>query len=432
MSANLTIRQAQMVLPDRVVTGDLVIENGIIVEVAPRAARPVGEEIHADGLVLLPGLIDGQVHLGEPETETFLTGTRAAAAGGFTSILEMPRYTNGSDGLSTLLERRELAQTSAIVHYGMYVLGTPDNIDKIHPSDGTCGVVIHPSNIGMLELGEKQLEDCLMRARVPVHFVAVDPKRLQERHLLYPLTRNLADHHKIYDPRTASDALAVAIAVALSHGIPLHVLQVSSEEELHLLARHENPLISCSVSLFHLLFNDQTAASQCGDRAHTVPPIRSERHQHALLTGVLDGQVQCLTSGHCPTALERKSAPYPDSEPGIPSIEWCLPLCLDLVNQGKMSLLDIQRLWCIGPSKWHNIKRKGRLEVGYDGDIVLVDLKASKTIHPQTTFTKCGWSPWEGKTVDGSVVLTAVLGQPVYRDGDVCNIAAGKALHYAT
>ena len=432
MSANLTIRQAQMVLPDRIVTGDLVIENGIIVEVAPRATRPVGEEIQAEGLVLLPGLIDGHVHLGEPQTETFLTGSRAAAAGGVTSILEMPRFNSSSDGFSTLTERRTLAQNSALVNYGMYVLGTPENIDKINPSDGTCGVVIHPSKIGMLEFGEKQLEDCLMRARVPVHFVPQDPKRLQERHLLYPLTRNLADHHKIYDPRTAADALAVAIAVALSRGIPLHVLQVSSEEELHLLSRHISPLITSSVSLSHVLFNDQTAATQCGDRAHTVPPIRSERHQHALLNGILNGPINCLTSGHCPTSLERKSVPYPDSEPGIPSIEWSLPLCLDLVNEGKMTLQDIQRLWCTGPSERHKIMRKGRLEVGYDGDVVLVDLNASQTIHPQTTFTKCGWSPWEGKTLKGSVILTAVLGQTVFREGEVFNISAGKALHYAT
>lgn len=432
MSANLTIRQAQMVLPNRIATGDIVIENGIIVEVAALSKRHVGEVIDGSGLTLFPGLIDGQVQFGEPESETFQTGTRAAAAGGVTSILEMPRYDASVDSVESLQGRRALAATSAHVHYGMYFTATQDNISSVGPSDGTCGAVVHPKTVGVFEHGEKALDAIFRQARVPLHFVAEDPVRLHERHLLYPTPSNIEDHPRIHDPRTAADATATAAALAISHGIQLHFLQVSSEEEIEFLTRNANHSLRASASLYHLLMNAEDTYPRIGDLAHTVPPIRSARHQHALKKAIGDGTIQSLTSGHCPNSIESKDLSYPNSVPGMPGVEWSLSLCLDQVHKGAMSLSDISRLWCEGPAKMHRLPRKGRLEVGFDGDVVLVDCKAKHTITAQTTYSKCGWTPWEGIQLTGRPVLTVVSGQPVFRDGEILNIACGKALHYAT
>jgi dihydroorotase len=418
MSGSLTIRHAQMILPDRVVVGDLVIEDGLIVEISPTAAQPTDKTIEANGLTLLPGLIDGQVcfSLDNEETkEGFTSGCRAAAAGGVTSVIEVPSLPTET--------RTGPSRTDSPVHHGRYAWATPETIGDIRVGEGVCGALVHPKHIGMREHGESTLEDIFNQTQVPVHFVAEDPSRLYERHLLYPDSRNLTDHAKIFDPRTASDASSTAIALAHALGTPLHLLQLSSEEEVQLLARHPADWLTASVSLFHLLLHE--------DEAHTTPPIRSERHRHALWEAAKSGQITALTSGHRSVSLAQRQRPYPTSCPGVPGVEWSLSLCLDQIHRGHLSWQDLTRLWCEGPAKLHRLQRKGRLEVGFDGDVVLVDPNATHTVTVQTTHSHCGWTPWEGQTLIGKPVATVVSGHLVFQDGEVFSKPVGKALHCA-
>ena len=343
----------------------------------------------------------------------------------------MPGSPEHPQTLEDVRAKHDAALSNAHVHYGFYFSATPENIGQIGPHNGACGAVVHPTQSGMLENGEAALEAIFAQAQIPLHFIAEDPVRLRERRLLYPDTTDLRDHPKIHDPRTASDATATAVALSMTYGVPLHLMQVSSEEEIHLIKRHSSTELTATASLLYLLLNEEEAFSRLGNLAHTLPPIRSERHQHALWQGAIEGPITALTSGHRPSQLAAKAQNYPESHPGLPGVEWSLSLCLNLVHQGKLSLSDLVRLWCEGPAKLYKLPRKGKLEVGFDGDVVLVDRQAEHTVQARTTYTRCGWSPWSGRVLTGKPVLTAIAGQPVFRNGEILPEPVGKNLHCA-
>jgi len=433
MASSLTIRQAKLVLPDRVVTGDLVVEDGIITSISPRATHPCGEVIQGAGLTVLPGLIDGHVNFrdpGWPEVETMHSGSCAAAAGGVTSFLDMPHNRPNTCDLETLHHKLQVASENSLVNFGFYLEGTNENIDSLLSNTPTSGVVICPTNFGVEELGDAALENVFASTNLPIAFVSEDPVRLRERKILYPDTREVSDHSRIFDPRTASDAMQYALALARKHGSPIHFLQVSSEEEVSLLQRHHSTLISGAISIQHLALDAGDAYERLGSHAQTLPPLRTARHHHALWTLLTQEHRVCLTSGHLPVSLQRKNAAYPTSESGMPAIEWWLSLCLHFVHEERMTLSDVARLCCDLPAQIHGIPRKGRLEVGFDGDLVLVDCAAQREVHPESFQTACGWSPWEEQTLVGWPVMTIVRGCPVYRDGEIINGQRGRPLQF--
>lgn len=435
MPADLTIRKARIVLPDRVVTGDLVVEDGVITEIAPTASRTRGEVIDATGLTLLPGVIDPHVSFRDPSnnpTETFASGSRAAAAGGVTAFLDAPR----NDPPATTVERLEAklarAAEHSVVHYGFFIGATDDNHDELRRAERACGIKVwlaDPS--GQLVIRDPaRLEQIFATADMPVAVHAEDAERVKARAEQYADSTDVRDHSRVRDVETVMRATRHVAELALKHGRRTHLLHLSTADEVAYLRSFDRGWITAEVSPQHLFLDADEAYARLGTLVQCNPPIRTKRHGEALWQALLDGVIECVASDHAPHPRSKKEFTWPRSPSGVPGVEWTLPLLLDQAHRGACSLRQVAKWTSAAPARCFGIQRKGRLEVGYDADLVLVDPKETRTITHEGTRSGCGWTPWEGRTVTGWPVLTAVLGRPVFRDGQVLEGVRGRALAY--
>ena len=436
MPSSLTIRHAQLVLPDRVAQGDLVIENGIISYVGPSASKTAGEIIDGTGLTVLPGVIDPQVHFrdpGFPEKENIASGSRAAAAGGVTSFLDMPNNRPATITVDALHAKLETARQTSAVHYGFFMGATADNLDEVNATDRTCGIKIFMgSSTGNLLVEDPEvLEEIFANANKLIAVHAEDEARLRQRKLLYEDSVDPSDHPKMRDVETALAATKLATSLSLKYGRRLHILHLTSAEEADYLANIPREKISCEVCPQHLLFSSETIYDKIGNLAKCNPPIRTERHATTLWKRLLDGTIDCIATDHAPHTLEEKARPFLQAPAGMPGVEWSLPLMLNRVHEGRATLQNVAAWMSENPARCYSIPRKGRLEEGYDGDIVLVDMKQQRTIEDEGTFSRCGWTPYRGETITGWPVLTALLGRAVFRDGQIIEGVRGRELTFS-
>lgn len=436
MAASLTIRQARLVLPDRVVTGDLLVEDGVIAEIGPYVTRSAGEEIDGSGLTVLPGVIDPQVSFREPGhtfKEDLASGSRAAAAGGVTAFLDMPNNNPPTTTGERLEAKLALAAEKSVVHYGFFMGANGENNDEILACDRAPGVkvMMGPASLGLGLEAVERLEHIFAAIGDKVLAVhAESGARIRERRLMYEGRGEVSDHPKIRDVEAALVATRHAVELSLKHGRRLHLLHLSTAEEADYLSTVDTTRITTEVTPHHL-FLDLDVYETLGARAVTNPPIRGGRHRAALLSRLRDGTIACVASDHTPHTLDEKARPYPEAPPGMPGVEWSLPVMLDRVSRGEMSLCEVARWMSDGPARVYGIARKGRLEVGYDADLAIVDLSCTRTVSAENTWTRVGWSPWEGRTLTGWPVMTAVLGQLVYRDGEIVDGIRGRELSFS-
>jgi dihydroorotase len=420
MTGSITFRGAELVLPTGVVQGDLAIADGRIVAIGDRVdAR--GEVVDARGLTLLPGVIDPQVHFREPgatHKEDLATGSRAAAAGGVTAFLDMPNNDPPATTRAAIAAKLARAAGRCAAHYGFFLGATPDNFDEVARAEGVPGIKIFMgSSTGTLLVNEQSaLDRHFAVARVPIAVHAEDEDRLRARRSL--LTRpDPALHPLIRDEEAALIATRRAVALAEKHARRLHVLHLSTAEEADLLRRRPRDGLVTSETLPQYLWLDASLYPKLGTRLQMNPPVRDRRHGEALWAALLDGTIDCLATDHAPHTLEEKARPYGEAPSGMPGVETSLPLMLHGVHEGRCTLRHVVRWMCEGPARIYGLRRKGRLEVGFDGDVVLVDRKQARTVRAGDLFTKVGWSPFEGWTLHGWPVLTALLGRPVFREG---------------
>jgi dihydroorotase len=436
MPGSLTVRQARLVLPDRVATGDIVIEDGVIAHIGPSLDRTAGEVIDGTGLVVMAGAIDPQVHFREPGLtwkEDLYSGSRAAAAGGVTAFLDMPNTDPATVTVELLAKKLGLAADKSCVHYGFFIGANGENMAEIADADRACGVkVFMGSSTGNLVVSDRGLLEQIFAScdrTIAVH--AEDDARLQERRALFANTTDPADHPRIRDVETALMATKLAVDLAQRHGNRLHILHVSSAEEADFLASIPRDRISAETCPQYLFMAAEDCYARLGTKAQCNPPVRERRHQEALWKHLAGGTFDLIATDHAPHTLDEKGRGYPRSPSGMPGVEWSLPLLLDQVGKGRISYRQVANWMCEGPARVWRILRKGRLEVGYDGDIVVIDPKETRTVGDRPVFTRCGWSPYEGTTITGWPVLTAILGRPVYRDGEIIDGVRGRELTYA-
>ena len=423
-------------LPDRVVTGDLLVEDGIITQVGPRIDRTAGELIDGRGLTVLPGVIDSHVHFRDPGSthkEDLASGSRACAAGGVTSFLDMPNTRPPTISVSALEDKLRRAAEVSVVNYGFFIGATKDNLEELANAEQACGIKIYMgSSTGDLLLSEpEELERVIRGANKIVAVHAEDEVRLRERQKLYDHDIAPAHHTLIRDVETALTATRRIVGLAQKHGQRLHLLHISSEEEINFLADNKSDHLTCEVCPHHLFLNAETAYERLGTKGVVNPPLRNPRHVNSLWKRVLDGTVTSIASDHAPHTVEEKNVPYCDCPSGMPGVEWMLPLMLNEVARERISLLQVVKLLCAAPASCYRLPRKGRLEAGYDADLVLVDLAAVKTVGEGPIHTACKWSPYEGFSLQGWPVMTVVLGNLVFRNGEIIDDVRGGALTYA-
>ncbi len=436
----LLIKNAQVVLPDAIERVAVVVEGTRIADIDPAAQLAVDETVDASGLHLIPGVIDDQVHFREPgltHKEDLATGSRACAKGGVTTFLEMPNTAPATTTQERLEEKLALAAGKSLVNYGFYIGATADNLDELRRANRTPGIKIFiGSTTGDLLVDEQEaLERIFADTTLPITAHCEDEAtvRANAARFLRPSpvrggagerAADLADHSRIRDHAAALIAARRAIDLSHRHRHRFHVLHVSTGAETELLADHRG-LVTGEACPHHLLFNTNDYA-RLGTLVQMNPSLKTAADSAQLWHALLDGRLQVVATDHAPHTLEEKRQAYPASPSGVPAVENSLALMLNEVHRGRCTLEQVVRWMCDAPARVWDIVGKGRIAVGFDADLVLVDLERVAEVRNAEQVAKCGWSPWHGQTLTGWPVRTWVMGHEVYRDGAIISGRCGQ------
>ena len=426
------IRGATVVLPGETARTPVLLDEGRIAAVGAAAHTRADEVVDAAGLHLLPGVIDDQVHLRDPgltHKEDLRTGSLACAAGGVTSFLEMPNTLPRTVTVKALEEKLALAARRSIVNYGFYIGASTDNLAELARATRTPGIKIFigSSTGNMLVDDQDTLEAIFAGTTLPITAHCEDEAtvRANRAALHPPLT--VHDHSRIRDHRAAVAATLRAIGLARRHRHRFHLLHVSTADEVEILSRLKDGLVTAEACPHHL-FLDISDYGRLGTLAQMNPSLKTAADREALWRGLREGAIQIIATDHAPHTLEEKAAPYPASPSGVPAVEVVLPLMLNEVNRGRCTLEDLAAWMCDGPARIWDIVGKGRIEEGYDADLVLVDMAAGRAVRNEEQRTKCGWSPWDGTVLTGWPVRTWVGGRTVFAAGRVAREAVGREI----
>jgi dihydroorotase len=430
------VRGGTVVNQDGTAARDIGIRDGRIVALGTIPAAAGGTVIDARGLHILPGVIDTQVHFREPgltHKEDLETGSRAAVLGGVTAVFEMPN----TKPLTTTAEG--LAAKVAAAHHRMhcdfafYVGGTRDNIADIPMLErlpGAAGIkVFMGSSTGdLLVDDEASLDRIIARISRRAAFHAEDEARLIAR-MAERRPGDPASHPVWRDPEAALIATRQLVRLAERHRRRVHVLHISTAEEMAFLAEHR-AWASVEVTPHHLTLVAPDCYQRLGTYAQMNPPVRDARHRDAIWAGLAAGVVDVLGSDHAPHTREEKDHPYPGSHSGMTGVQTLVPTMLDHVANGRLSLTRFVDLTSAGPARLFGIANKGRIAVGYDADLTVVDLKRRVTITNKWIASRCGWTPYDGVAVTGWPVGTFVRGAQVMWQGEVIAAGRGEAVRF--
>jgi dihydroorotase len=434
---DLIIRGGIAMLPWGEERTDLGVRAGRIASLAVPASATAETVIDARGLSVLPGLIDAHVHLREPgneAVETIATGTKAAALGGLVAVFDMPNTRPAIVDTASLAWKRAHIEGRAFVDMGLYVGGTKANIGALEALElepGVCAIKIFAgSSTGDLMVEDDASLERVMRSgfrRIAYH--SEDEYRLQARAPLFKVGDPHAMHAEWRDVECAFLGTRRLMALARKTGRRAHILHVSTAEELAYLADYRD-IATVEVLVNHLTQVAPEVYDTLKGFGVMNPPIRDRRHHDAAWAAVADGTVDVVGSDHAPHAKEAKEKPWPQCPAGLTGVQTLVPVMLDHVNAGRLSLARLVDLMCAGPARVYGIVGKGRLAVGYDADFTLVDMKAVRTITHDWIVSPCGWTPFDGMRVTGWPMATIVRGHVVMRDDTLLGDPIGTTVRF--
>jgi dihydroorotase len=433
---DLLIRGGTAVTPYGVVAADIGVKNGCIASIGSFPDAKAVEIFEARGLHVLPGVIDTHVHFREPghlEKEDMETGSRAAILGGVTSVFEMPN-TNPPTTTRLLIEDKlQRARERMHCDYAFYVGASMENIGALSELErlpGVAGVkAFLGSSTGSLLLDK---EDAILSAlksghrRMAVH--SEDEARLRARAKL-AMPGDPSTHPVWRDVETARISTERVLRLARFAGRRLHLLHVTSAEELPLIAAARD-LATAEAAIPHLTLASPECYERLGTYAQINPPIRDARHRQALWHAVAQGLIDVVGSDHAPHCRADKEGIYPQTASGLTGVQTLVTLMLDHVNAGRLTLERFADLTAAGPARVFGIAGKGRIAQGYDADFTMVDLKARRRIENRAIASRCGWTPYDGMETTGWPVATLLRGRVVMRDGVAAEPSSGQSLRF--
>ena len=428
-------RNGIVVNHDGITATDIGVRNGRIAALGDLSRAAAETVVDCKGLHVLPGVIDTQVHFREPgltHKEDLETGSRGAVLGGVTGVFEMPN----TSPLTTTRETFEakVAAGTKRMHcdFAFFVGGTHENVTDLHELEklpGCAGVkVFMGSSTGSLLVQDDHGVEAILTAisrRAAFH--SEDEYMLEERkHLRIP--GDPSSHPVWRSPEVALNSTKRLVELAYKTGKRIHVLHISTGEEIAYLAEHKD-VASVEVTPHHLTL-DETAYDRLGTYAQMNPPVRDKEHQKRIWAGVSNGVADILGSDHAPHTREEKDRAYPDSHSGMTGVQTLVPIMLNHVNAGKLSLQRFVDMTSHGPNRLFGIAGKGRIAVGYDADFTIIDLKRRETITNDWIASRAGWTPYDGVTVTGWPVGTIVRGQKVMWDGELVTPGVGQPMRF--
>ena len=439
----MLIKQARIVNRGTITEGDILVKDGRIVKIARDISAPEAKTIDAKGQLAIPGIIDDQVHFREPgltHKGEIYTEAKAAVAGGITSFMEMPNVKPPTLTQELLEAKYQRAAQCSLANYSFYMGASNDNIEEVLKTDPktVCGVKIFmgSSTGNMLVDNEKTLANLFSQVPILIATHCEDERTIQANIAkakaaygedipieLHPIIRSVEGCYK---------SSSMAVALAKKHNTRLHILHISTKDELALF-RNDIPLeekrITAEVCVHHLYFNSEDYATK-GVKIKWNPAVKGRVHQEALLPALLNNKLDVIATDHAPHLMSEKANSYFNCPSGGPLVQHALNVMLDFYHKGQISIEKIVEKMCHAPAVCYELADRGYLEEGQWADIVLVDEQASWTVTPENILYKCGWSPFEGDTFKGKVNTTIVSGHLAYHEGKFDETKWGQRLAF--
>ena len=429
------LKGATIVNHDGIGQRDIGIRNGRIAAIGSLSTSTAGEVIDCTGLHILPGVVDSQVHFREPgleHKEDLETGSLAAVLGGVTSVFEMPNTKPLTTSAETLEDKVRRGRHRMHCDFAFWVGGTRDNakdVAELERLPGAAGIkVFMGSSTGdLLVEDDDGVRSILKNTRRRAAFHSEDEFRLEERKGL----RGEGDpsSHPVWrDEIAALQCTERLVRIARDTGARIHVLHISTAEEIDFLKDHKD-VATCEATPHHLTLSADDYKT-LGNLIQMNPPVRDRRHRDGVWKGIDQGIVDVLGSDHAPHTLEEKQKPYPASPSGMTGVQTLVPIMLDHINAGRLTLERFVDLSSHGPNRIFGMARKGRIAVGYDADLTIVDMKRRETITHEQAGSKAGWTPYHGKTVTGWPIGTFVRGIKVMWEAEIVNPNKGEPVEF--
>ncbi|MEZ6031235.1 MAG: dihydroorotase [Hyphomonadaceae bacterium] len=433
---DLILKGGMVATPGGIAQADVGVKDGKIAEIGSFDASQAGHVFEAPGLHVLPGVIDSQVHFREPGLEwkeDLETGARAAALGGVTAVFEMPNTDPSTTSPEMMADKLARAKGRMHVDHAFYAGATHDNtnlLPEMERMQGVCGVkVFMGASTGQLLVEDDEgVERVLNAISRRAAFHSEDEYRLAERRKL-ARQGDWTSHYEVRDAEAAISSTKRLLRLARKTGKRIHVLHVTTAEEMELLAAAKD-VASVEVTPQHLTLVGPDDYIRLKGYAQMNPPIREERHRSALWAAVNQGIPDVIGSDHAPHTIEEKSRPYPASPSGMPGVQTLVPVMLTHVADGKMTLERFIELTSAGPQRIFGIAGKGRIARGYDADFTVVDLKARRTITNAWSASRCGWTPFDGMEAKAWPVATFIRGSMVMCDDAIVTPGGGEPVRF--
>lgn len=422
----ILFKNAKVVSSSKTEIKDVLVNKGIIEKIADNIETgKVDQEYDLTDKYLIPGVIDAHVHFRSPGYETkedWKTGSMAALSGGVTTVFDMPNTNPKTVTTESLKLKRDLARKSSLVNYGLFFGAMLDNIEEVKKVKNVVGLKVYMSGTTGHMIMEKNakidklLEELFRNTDFTIAVHAEDEEMFERHAGIYADEHKPEIHSLIRNDAIAFSAARRAVHLAKKHSGKLHLCHVSTKKEMQLLAKY--PDVTCEVTPHHLFLTVKDYL-QHENFVKVNPPLRSEKDQKFLWDGIHRSIVSTIASDHAPHLPNEKKRDYWDAPAGVPGVETMLPLMLNAVNDSMLSLKDVVAMMCENPAEIYSILQKGYIREGFDADLTVLDMDMKKRIENKNLYTKCGWSPFNGKEIKGWPVMTFVGGRLGMKDGKV-------------
>lgn len=438
----ILIKNATLVNEGRRIQADVLLKGNRIDKIAPRIETPFSvREIQADGLFLLPGVIDDQVHFREPgltHKASIATESRAAVAGGTTSFMEMPNTNPPTLTQELLEEKYAIGQRSSLANYSFFMGVSNDNVEEVlktnKKKDRVAGIKIFmgSSTGSMLVDNYVVLNKIFGDAEMLIATHCEDERVIAANKQKYANADNASFHPLIRDAEACFESSFSAIQLAKQNDTRLHILHISTARELQLFSNMmplDKKRITSEVCVHHLHFTADDYA-RLGNLIKCNPAIKAPENRDALWEALLDDRLDIIATDHAPHTWEEKQQAYAQAPAGLPLVQHSLLMMLHYVQQGKISLEKVVQKMAHAPAICFQVRERGFIREGYFADLVLVDMNSSTTVKKENILYKCGWSPLEGTQFPASITHTIVSGNVVYEHGKIMEGSHGMRLEY--
>ena len=412
---------------------DIAIKDGKIIEIG-KIHNETKEVFDAKGLTILPGCIDTQTHFREPgstDTEDLNSGSRAAIAGGITSVFEMPNTNPPTSNKVEFQKKLDIAKNRMYCNYAFYFGATADNANELadlKDLEGCCGIKLFAgSSTGNLLVADEEDIEKIFQSSSKVVAVHSEDEEILNKNKKLIKNGDVHSHPIWRSEECAISSTRRIVKIAERYKKKAHILHITTKQEIDFLSQHKGN-ITFEITPQHLTIYAPDCYYKLGTYAQMNPPIRDKSHYDRLWYGVKNNFNDTIGSDHAPHLKENKEKNYPNSPSGMPGVQTLMTVMLNHVNNGKLNLEQLINFVCENPVKIFGIKNKGFIKEGFDADFTIVDMNKKILIKNENIESKCGWTPFNGLEFKGTPVSTIIAGQIKMRDGKIIGKPDGKPL----